>query len=252
MRMCLAFAFQNDAHWLRLHLPVWVSAGVVDGIVALDGGSIDGGADVVREYGVTVYERPFDWNFGAHMNALIEACEAAGFDAVLRLDPDELMWPHDINLLSSLLGEYHALRLARYNFEGDRLHVFPYMYPDYQTRAWRLNQGVRYEGRVHETLEASMKRLGWREDGGAGIGPREIVSLPHVHLYHYEGLRQDAHRALKHVNYHRLMNGQPPVDALPEGYNTNGAPRFAVAFVGPQPLDPVSVGVYAPFEEARA
>lgn len=254
MKLCLAFAFQNEALWLRLHLPVWLESGAFDGIVALDGGSSDGGANYVRSLGGAVFERPFDWDFSAHMNALIKLCEGLGYDALIRTDPDEVMFPDAVRAArDALLTEFKCLRFPRYTFEGDRCHILPFMYPDYQTRAFHLNRGVQYSGKVHETVEASMGAIGWVERGDNDLtGQRDIMRMPHLHLYHYEGLRTGRTRALKHVNYEKLAHGQPAIEQLPPGYTTNGALRFRVPFVGPQPLDPAVVGMHAPYEGERA
>lgn len=252
MRVCLAFAFQNEIAWLRLHLPVMLRANALAGLVALDGGSSDGGADYVRSLGGVVYARPFDWRFGDHMNALIAACEAEGYEAMLRLDPDECLFAADIDAAAGLLHTYKALRLARFNFVGDRLSIYPYKYPDYQTRAFHLGYGVRYFGDVHETLEKSFRAIGWVEDGGELVAPRDIVMCPQIAIYHYGEIQADARFALKHVNYARLQQQLPPLDTLPAGYNTNGAARFSIPFEGAQPIDPHIVGAHAPAERANA
>lgn len=248
MTFALAFAFQNELPWLRLHLPVMLRAGAIDGMVALDGGSADGGAEYVRSLGGVVHERPFDWRFGDHMNALITACEGEGYSAMLRIDPDECLFPRDIDAAADLLHTYKALRLARFNFVGDRLHIYPYKYPDYQTRAFRLGQGVAYIGDVHETLEKSFRAIGWIEDGGDLVGQRDIVMCPQISIYHYGEIQADARFALKHVNYARLLQQLPPLERLPDGYSTTGAARFRVPFHGPQPVDPQVVGALAPLE----
>lgn len=242
MKVCLALAFQNEADWLRAHLPVMAQASALEGLVALDGGSTDGGADYVRSLGGVVFDRPFDWHFAEHMNALIACCEAQGYDALLRTDPDECLFPGDIDQIVALLHEYKALRLARFNFVGDRKHYYPYKYPDYQTRAFRLGQGVHYSGAVHETVERSMRAAGWVEDGGEHVGHRDIVMCPHLAIYHYGEIKVDARFALKHINYARLNQGLPALTDLPPGYNPVGAARFSLPFTGPQPIDPNSAG----------
>lgn len=248
MKFCLAFAFQNELPWLQLHLPPLLESCALDGVVALDGGSSDGGADYVRECGGVVYERPFDWHFGEHMNALIEACESEGYDAMLRIDPDECLFPEAVDHVALLLQSYKALRLARFNFVGDRLHYYPYKYPDYQTRAFRLGQGVHYAFKVHETLEHSFRGLGWIEDGSEFDSPRDIMRCPHVAIYHYGEIQADERAALKHLNYARLVAGEPVLSELPPHYNVNGAQRFRLPFQGPQPIDPGAVGIRAPLE----
>jgi len=243
MRFCLAMAFQDESRWLRLHLPVLMKAVGIDGLIALDGGSDDDSAEIVRSYGGVVFYRPFDWNFGAHMNELVRYCEDAQFDVVLRLDPDELMYSADITRTRAMFytPEVKAVMLPRYNFEEDRTRVWEAPYPDWQIRAWRLNEGVRYTQSVHESLSASIHALGWGEP-----------QLADWHIYHYSGLRRDNPREvdalrLKHINYHRLANNETPLNALPDELRWSQGFKDRVPFIGKQPLDPAIIGKYAPF-----
>jgi hypothetical protein len=251
MKLCLAIAFQNEAPWLRLHLPVLLGGtSAPDGIVALDGGSNDDSAGVLLRCAenvcsVTMRQRDFDWDFAAHMNALVQLAEDAGYDAILRLDPDELIFPDDYQRFKMLLETYSALRLARYNFEHTRQEYHPYTYPDYQTRVWRLDSRIRYYGKVHETLEASFQDTGWVEDGSSEDGrKRQIVMVPHIHIYHYGGLRNDPASHAKFMNYTRTQMGLPPIDISP--FRERRPWRFRVPFWGAQPGE--NLPPFSPFE----
>ena len=238
MRFCLAMAFQDEAHWLKLHLPRILEATSIDGVVALDGGSQDDGPEILVELGAIVYWRPFDWDFAAHMNALIECCEAEGYDAMLRLDPDELMWPADVDAVAAALKRHIAVKLPTYHFEDDRHQWMPQHYPDFHIRAWRLDEdAVRYKGKVHE----------WPKRGGERLMAYEI----NAHLYHYEGIRPHSERRrLKHLNYQRLKAGKDALPELPAGVRVNGKYRPREPFAELQPLAPEEIGARAPFEEA--
>jgi len=242
-------AFQNESQWFRLHLPA-LALPASWGLVGLDGGSDDDSALVFAAHGGVVHTRKFDWHFARHMNALIDVCRAEGYDAILRLDPDELMFVRDMVMVTNLLREYKAVRLPRYNFERDRHHVLISMYPDWQTRAVRLEPGVEYDGAVHETFECAFREMGWREDNSPNPGPREIVRAPSAHIYHYEGLRRDAARAMKHHNYAALQSGgavERDLSAAARFAGQGAMDRFCVPFTGAQPLDPREVGALAPF-----
>lgn len=249
MKLALAVAFQNEKPWLRLHAPVWMK-GPFYLKIALDGGSRDGGGAYLADLGFQVHVRSFDWDFGAHMNCLLGWCRAAGCDAVLRLDPDEVMFPADMAAVRETLLVYKVLRLGRWNFINDRLSYFPYTYPDYQTRAFWLADGIQYSGKVHETLEDSFRQIGWRENGGSGQGEREIVMAPDLAIYHYGELGVGTPRfTLKHANYRLIAAHQPPLTNLPEDFPLDTTPRFGLPFRGAQPLDPHQVGIFAPFGE---
>ncbi|HMA35422.1 MAG TPA: hypothetical protein VKY74_13205 [Chloroflexia bacterium] len=244
MRLCLAFMFQDEEPWLRLHLPVLLT-GPFAGIVALDGGSRDGSAAYVRSLGGTVVTRPFDGDFGAQGNCLIAACEQRGYESLLRTDPDELWWPADLQRIAAALDTYHVVQVRRHNFVRDRRQVNPAWYPDWQGRAWRLHQGLRYSTRIHETL--NFVELGLRL--GTGDAPGEVGFLDQVHIYHYGWIEDLATRALRYYNYERRAAGQPavaryPPDAPPITYPPS------VPFAGPQPLDPDVIGTRAPFPPA--
>jgi hypothetical protein len=231
MRLCLAVAFQNEAPWLRLHLPVF--AGAADGLVGLDGGSVDDSADVFRSFGGVVHQRAFDWNFGAHMTALVAACQAEGYDALLRLDPDEAVYPEAVTWIAKVLDEYDCVAIPRYSFVGDRLHHGAQWHPDYQVRGLRTGIGLGYFGLVHEQVNyAAGYRMAYLPSGE-----------PQLHLYHYGWIRPLDERRVRMAKYAELM-GQDctrPEDHLVDGYPP-GEP-----FTGDQPLDPAVIGAMAPF-----
>lgn len=228
MRFCIGFMFQNNAPWLELHLPLWSKAITLHGMVAVDGGSTDGSAHIARAYGVAVVKREFDWHFAAQGNALIEACEQAGYDTMLRLDPDEAMLPADVDRVGFALDYDRIIALPRYNFVKDRYHYNPEWYPDFQRRGWRLNAGVRYPDhqRVHEVPE--------------GL-PTAI--LDGVHIYHYGWIDDPVKLGQKSVTYARL-------DGQHVDYGGGGEypPHVPFPSSKPQPQDPAVIGARAPLE----
>lgn len=229
MRLCLALAFQDEAHWLRLHLPVF--AGAADGLVGLDGGSVDDSADVFRAFGGVVHQRAFDWHFSAHMNALIAACQAEGYDAMLRLDPDEAIYPALVENVRAWLADHDAVALRRYGFIGDRLHHNPRWLPDFQVRAIRLGVGLRYDGAVHEQLNYT-----------DGYRMAYSANDPLLHIYHYGWILPLDVRREREARYAALVGGNPdPAAHLVEGY------PYREPYTGQQPLDPAEIGAMAPF-----
>lgn len=238
MKICLAFLFQNEAHWLNQHMPVWNKV-PWHGIVALDGGSADESVSIVKSYGGSVFKRPFDWSFREQLNALIWHCEMSGYDALVRLDPDELMFPDDLNLVIDYLQRGQgAIMWPTVNFEKDRNHWMPDKYPDYHIRAWHLNKGVKYDGIVHIGPDQSLAE--------AGIVP---LVLRNIHLYHYEGLRSDPARRLKHINYALLAKGETPLTTLPPNDEGQLGWRPYEPYRLLQPLAPEEIGLRAPFED---
>lgn len=254
MRFCLGIVCLNEAPWLRLHLPVILRSERIDGVVCIDGGSTDDSIETVFDLaeaaGKTcdVSVRFWDWDFAAQQNAVVQLAERLGYNAYFKWDPDELMFPEHIDQAVELLetGQHQALVVSRYNFEGDRQHYSPYLYPDKQLRFVVLNQGFYWYRRLHATTNAYEQ---WKEPAGTSVGvPRPILWLSHVNLYHYEGIKPMHERALKWLNYERVGQNLLALNALPDGYHVPLAVRYAVEFRGAQPLEPEQCGAMAPYE----
>lgn len=231
MRFALGVRFQNEAQWLALHLPIMREA--VDGIVAIDGGSEDGGADVIRALGGQVQDVPFAWDFGAQANALVCFAEACGFDVLLRLDPDEVMFRSDIaKMRVHFEAGFDAVSTASHHFCRDRFHYCPQFEPDRHYRAFRLFRGFHYVNRLHETPVLH--------------GARRLRSdLP---VFHYGLLEDRDTRRLQYANYGRIAQGLQPLPALTEDCPEWDYPPH-VPFEGEQPLDPHEIGARAPLEQ---
>lgn len=254
MRVCLGFMFLNEASWLRLHLPVMLQF-PWDGVVAIDGGSIDDSVDVIAgecaRVGTScvVDSRTWDWDFAAQQNAVIALAEALGFDAMLKWDPDELMFASHLEQAFGLIetGYHKALKFNRINFETDRFHYSPYDYPDMQTRVHVLHEGFAWRGRLHASVNAWDL---WREHPNSSVNAeRSILWMPHVSIFHYEGLKPIPERWLKWHNYDRIRVGLAPLTTLPNDAPIPPLPvRFTLEYVGSQPLDPSQCGGRAPYE----
>jgi GT2 family glycosyltransferase len=255
MRFCLGLVCLNEVPWLRLHLPVMLRAHI-DGVVVVDGGSHDGSYEVVREiaaskrcpfYGEV---HPWRWDFAEQQNHVVTLAERSGFDAMLKWDPDELLFAEHINQAAEVMETQgaKAVVVSRYNFEENRCRYSPYLYPDKQLRFHVLNEGFYWYRRLHATTNAYDQ---WTEP--AGTDPdvaRQIVWLSHINIYHYEGLKPMRDRTLKVLNYRRVAEGYPPLTALPEGHEVLSY-RYAVGFRGPQPLDWMECGENAPYETVK-
>ncbi len=262
MKFALGIVYLNEARWLRLHLPVMLRADSITGVVAVGGGSTDGSGEVIcaacADAGKTwdITERKWGWHFANQQNAVIERAEALGYDAMLKYDPDELMFPAAIDTAAQLLfGGAKAIAFPRINFEQDRLHYAPFQnhrdLSDYQTRAHVLGENFRWQGRLHASVNAWSL---WSESQDSALGAqRKIMRLPHTPIFHYEGLKPMRERQLKWANYERVQRGEAPLAELPAGIPTRSQPaQFIVPYQGAQPLDPFECGITAPYPEERA
>ncbi len=106
---------------------------------------------------------------------------------------------------------------------------------------WVLNQGVCISGKRHEGI--SWGPLGWSEDNGA------VYRTQNCHIYHYGdiGVTNVLQRDLKYLNYARIDAGHEPLAERP--MDRPIPVREAALFTQLQPLDPATVGLYAPFED---
>lgn len=249
MKLALLFAFHNEKEWLDLHYPVWVRSDAIDGVIALDTGSTDNSVLSISpgKYDVNIALLREVYGFGPFdkmFNALISAAETLGYDAVLRLDPDELVFPEHIAGIKKLLEQYKLVCLSRYDFWSDRMHYTPALYPDFQARAFRLNEGIRLRGKIHEGVNWSER--GWVE----GIDVLKDTKYP---IYHYGNiLPHRKERKLHYINQYQLTHGQEPVKMNDVDFTkVQDAHRDVVPFVGRQPLDPELIGYTAPFSAIR-
>lgn len=254
LSVALGLVCLNEAAWLRLHLPVMLRAERVAGVVCVDGGSTDGSLDVVREVAErhgkrwAIRERPWDWRFDEQQNAVIEVAEHVGFSALLKWDPDELMFPADIDQAVGFLERgAKAVVFSRVNFEGDRCHYTPHCNErdvlDQQMRLHVLGEGVRWRGRLHASPNV------WDLwPSGETADCRQIVRLPFAPIFHYEGLKPMAQRALKWLNYDLVSQDLDPLSALPDDYEVPvSTGRITLPFSMSQPLDPAVCGARAPY-----
>lgn len=231
MRLALALRFQDEERWLDLHARYMAPA--VDGIVAIDGGSRDKGAQVLRGLGAIVRKRKFEWDFGAQSNALLDVARLQGFDAVLMCDPDECVHVEDIAQARVLLETYANVRMWLLHFIETRRQVTTVWTNDRQVRAYRLFPDTRYEGRLHERLVN-----------------RGTVAMTDLRVYHYGVLEDLKTRSLQWANYDRIAVGLPPYakySDLPEECRMKEYPPRE-PYRGRQPLDPDVVGDRAPLE----
>lgn len=260
MRLALGMMVHDDLDFLRLHLPAY--AHCFDGIIIVVETRKETEtlvrvlADIIPDFNSMVYimERKFNNNWSEMFNHVLDYTEELGvdarafedqpFDAIVRLDPDEAIFPQDVTLIRDLLETYIILCFARYNFWGDRLHYTPGVYPDWQCRAWRLHRGIRLGGQHHEGV--GWTQYGMFEGDPVADTPREVLRVPTINIYHYGNVGRERilERDLHYVNVEREKAGHPPLDTLPEGREF--PTRHSISFHGQQPIHPRAFGVYAP------
>jgi tetratricopeptide (TPR) repeat protein len=192
---------------------------VVDEVVVVDTGSLDGTLALAEEIADQVVGFPFDDDFSSARNA---ALDKANTDWVLFLDADERLVPAQAARIRPMLSDSPPDVLA-YSMLRFNLFATGEFYTGYQTRLIRQNQGVRYERRINESVKGSVRRLGG------------TVERAPLYFNHFGHCRPVAERDAKAERYMRLMRRQleeNPDDPVLAGYvalNLRMVGRFAEA-----------------------
>lgn len=256
MRLALGLIFTNELHWLKLHLPVYKDS--FDGIVAItDPNTKDGSIEYINSitpprslsgFGSTngVMIEPWQYNWGDFATKLANFAEFCGFDAIMRVDPDECLMPDAGHEIKRLLEEEASLVcFARYNFFNDRRHLWAGTFPDWQVRAWRLRRGIIVQGDKHEGVNFAQHDL--HEDTLDPEHRYQHVTTPAIFHYGWGSHGGIYYQQTKYQSQAQVAAGGPPQVAWPADFQIIQYPTEP--FDGPQPIDPDQCGLYAPYQE---
>ena len=211
-KLVIGYIVRDEEDMLRKTLPK--ISPFVNGIVAVDGGSVDLTASMLNDYGACVRARNWDGNFSAARNECINLGQSKHPGAhMLMLDGDEALTAADFVRLKSAIAdsdEATSFAFPRYEFVDDLFHFNPAFYPDYQCRCFKLGIGYRYAGIIHEQLV-----FGGESQTAYQAG--RCVVLPYIHIFHYGKCKSPAHLWLKYENYRRTSEGEPLLTEIPRG-----------------------------------
>jgi len=238
--LTLVFLFhQSDEPFLRLHLPVYMGAfrsgRKLNVIAASTDGNETDAYKFVQSLGIQTHTVDFNWDWSAALNQLLDIARTAKVDRILRMDPDELIFLDDPKRIDAMLDAYSVLAFPRFNFWYSRTQVNVNSYPDLQFRAWRLDDRIRYQGKIHE--------------GVVFTGPpTEVAHMNNIHLYHFGDLGKEniQRRALMYINVKRREQGLPLLKKVPADQQPGATTQ---PFMGISPIDPNVCGLTAPFDE---
>src|SRR5579859_4743418 len=235
LALCIMFS-RGELPYLKLHLPVFKDH--FDGVISLtDDRTDDGSIAYMRQIGAKVYVLPWREDWGWSVSRLFEFAEESGYDAGMRLDPYECIFPESPDTVRYDL-EHKATLLCfpRYEFFYDRKQYREDLFPDWQARAWRLNRGIKVEGKRHEGV--NFFDSGLREGEDVLADERVMrVNAPQLFHYGYVGKSKIRHNQLKYLNAARIDKGQKPLFTLPVGTPEVSGVK-TVEFPWMQPLDP--------------
>jgi hypothetical protein len=244
LRLALALMYTNELPWLKLHLPAYRDG--FDGIVAItDPLTIDGSTHYLSKLGADTMTAGWNYNWGAFATKLVNFAEELGYDAVMRVDPDEMLMPGSADEIKRLLTEEAALLcFPRHEFFGDREHVRADIYPDYQARAWRLNRGIVVGGQRHEGINFMQHGLAEHTDDPAN----KVLRLKDIHIFHYGWASKTGiwENMVKYQSHEQVMAGGPPEVNFPPDTPLVEFPTMP--FFDDQPIDPKVCGLFAPFD----
>ncbi len=197
----------------------------VDEIVVVDTGSRDGSPDVARRHGARVLDFPWCDDFAAARNVSLEACRAGW---ILCLDADEQMAPGDWAAIRRTAASWSAREggaglIVTRNYiaqpwsrrgwqpvPADDLHALPAypggvaagFVPTAKVRLFPNRAQVRFRGRLHETVEASLAELG-----------APVTPLPEI-VHHFGMLQEDPAKAVRYLALARRKADEQPHDAM--------------------------------------
>jgi glycosyltransferase involved in cell wall biosynthesis len=153
--------------------------GVVDEIVVVDTGSVDGSVEIAHSFGARVIRHAWREDFAAARNVGLDA--AAG-EWILYVDADERLSCADRASVERLLTDAHETAF-RVRLRPD-LQSTPYL----EYRLWRSDPRIRFRGRIHEKVTPAIGAVAEAE--GRPIGNCGLL-LTHVG---YEGDQAHKHR----------------------------------------------------------
>ncbi|HLC66298.1 MAG TPA: tetratricopeptide repeat protein, partial [Candidatus Nanoarchaeia archaeon] len=169
----LCMIVKNEAEWLPKFFPAIKE--LVDEIIVVDTGSMDGTQDIVRSAGAKLFEQQWDDDFATPRNFAIGK---ATKEWIFALDADEFIAPQDFPRFRELLiwkakdPRIGGFRFTQRNYTNDRFLAefvpndpqdgyteqqgFLGYIPAHPVRLWRNRAGIAYSFLVHEAVEPSI------------------------------------------------------------------------------------------------
>lgn len=172
---------------------------VADEILVLDTGSKDQTPALARQLGARVCRSPWEDDFSAARNRLLE--EVTG-DWILWLDAGEQLTAASAAELRSFLNhqaDLHKVYLLMLELPATEPNGSAEQAA--RPRLMPAHPGLRFSGRINESLQPSMQRLGFQLDGAPG----RILRHPRCHLEAIKTAK--AHRNLRLIELETLACG---------------------------------------------
>ncbi len=129
---------------------------IADEIIVVDTGSTDSTKNIALSLGARVFEYPWRDDFAAARNFSLQQCSG---DWILYIDADERLTPESMRLLPELISRAKADAYAVTIQNPQTMQHGTFHQQNAYPRLFRKLPGVQFEGRVHEQIWPSLKRL---------------------------------------------------------------------------------------------
>ncbi len=203
MKLSLCMIVKDERYFIEDCLSQ--AAPHVDEMIIVDTGSTDGTSEIARKFSDTVYSYQWNDNFADARNFGLE--KATG-DWILVLDADERIAQADYPRLRAAMDtrEWDGYYLTTRNYtsngrrqgaeaspaDDDMARGFPYYYTHPIMKLFRRTGQIRYDGRIHEVVDASVEE--------SRRGTLDIV------IHHYGEANPDRPKATRALRYLSMMD----------------------------------------------
>ena len=238
---------RNEAHCIQNAIESVKS--IVSEIIVIDTGSIDGTQAIATKCGAVVIEDTWRDDFSYHRN---QSIDAASGDWILVLDADEVIGERDLQKITSFVNAQNTCYLLTQRHYTDDHRLSDYQpcrgqFPEYEQnnagffessciRLFPKHPKIRYQGKVHELVEHSIKEAN-----------KFNVVLSGIRIHHYGHTASLRAKKEKHSLYGPL--GEKKIREEPKNwqaffelgveYNVNGdLNRSIEAFTQAAQLNP--------------
>jgi glycosyltransferase involved in cell wall biosynthesis len=226
MKLSLCMIVKDERYFIEDCLSQ--AAPHVDELVIVDTGSTDGTVEIAGRFSESIHSYQWNHNFADARNFGLE--RATG-DWILVLDADERIAQADYHRLRAAMDttkwDGYYLTTRNYTSDGrrqgaevspvddDMARGFPYYYTHPIMKLFRRNGHIRYDGRIHEVVDASV--------GESRRGTLDIV------IHHYGEANPDRPKATRALRYLSMMDEELPKSGDGRLYSIAGSTAMSYA-----------------------